>query len=218
MTRAERWLALGLVALGAAVAGAYLYDKTVKTQRSFAKPLASGTVAAAPRAIPSLRPNFTLTGLDGQRHSVNEWDGHPMLVNFWATWCEPCRREMPLFGRLQREGEPRGLVIIGIAIDAKDAVERYLKEQPVDYPILIGEQDAIDVAAAFGVEALVFPFTVVIDGKGEILSVHMGEMHEGEARTTLSVLSRLDRGELAPDQARGALAAALKALPPAAPR
>ena len=101
-----RWLAYGLVALGAAVTGAYVHERLGGTPHP-APTLHVLTPTPAPGraegAIPELRPEFTLQDADGRAHTVTEWDGHPLMINFWATWCAPCRREIPLLNRLQAE-------------------------------------------------------------------------------------------------------------------
>jgi thiol-disulfide isomerase/thioredoxin len=163
--------------------------------------------------VPDLRPDFTLHDVDGKAHPISEWDGHPLLVNFWASWCAPCRREIPLLNRLQAEPALKDLQIVGIAVDFPADVQQFLKKTPIHYPVLIGEQDGLDTATAFGVQAIAFPFSVFIDRNGHILSLHVGELHEEQARVILGVLDRVDSGELTPAAGRAALKTALAALP-----
>lgn len=215
-----RWLAYGLVALGAAVTGAYVHERLGGPPRP-APTLHVLTPTPAPGraegAIPELRPEFTLQDADGHARTVTEWDGHPLMINFWATWCAPCRREIPLLNRLQAEPALKDLQIVGIAVDFRPDVLEFLKKLPIGYPVLIGEQEGLDAASAFGVQAVAFPFTAFIDRTGHILSVHLGELHEDQARVTLQVLDRVDRGELSAAAGRTALMAALAALPPRPP-
>lgn len=211
-----RWLAAGLVLLGGAVTGAYVHDRLVAGKAREPIPVAripEPTVGAG--AIPARRPDFTLADLDGRRHPIGEWDGRPLLINFWASWCAPCRREIPLLNRLQAAAPAGGLQVLGIAVDVREDVQKFLRQVPIHYPVLIGEQDGLDAANAFGVQALAFPFSVFVDHTGRVLSLHLGELHEAQAAATLAVLERLDRGELEPDAARAALEAALAALPKA---
>jgi thiol-disulfide isomerase/thioredoxin len=213
VSRPLRLFAVGLVLLGSVVTGAY-----VASRRQHAVPLLSSRPAAVvPTApvIPSERPGFSLRDPRGRAHSIAEWDGRPLLINFWATWCEPCRREIPLLERLRKEGRPAGLEIVGIAIDSPAAVEHFVAAAGMHYPVLVGEQDALDVVQAFGVATPVFPFTVFVDGRGEVLTLHLGELHEATARAVLDVLSRLEARELSVTEARAALAAA-PVPPPAA--
>ena len=166
----------------------------------------------APAGIPEQVPEFSLTGLDGKRTSIKAWSGHPLIINFWATWCAPCRREIPLLETLHAEGAGQGPTVIGIAVDHRDSVAAYAKELKINYPLLIGEQDALDAAAAFGVVAPVFPFTVFTDRRGGIVALYLGELHRAEARFILSVVRDLDADKVALPQARHTIEEGLHAL------
>ena len=213
-----RWLAYGLVALGAAVTGAYVHERLTTPQPAVVPPPVH-VLEAIPKAgdaeagVPEMRPDFTLKDASGHPHPISEWDGRPLMINFWASWCAPCRREIPLLNRLQAEPALKDLQIVGIAVDFPEDVQKFLKKIPVHYPILVGEQDGLDTANAFGVQAIAFPFTAFVDRRGHVLSLHLGELHEDQARTTLATLDRVDRGELTPAAGREALRAALAQLP-----
>jgi hypothetical protein len=97
------------------------------------------------------------------------------MINFWATWCSPCRREIPLLKTLRHERAGDGLEIVGIAVDFREAVQKYAREMGIDYPVLVGEQDALEAIAAFGMDT-VFPFTVFADRQGRIVTLKIGEM------------------------------------------
>ena len=209
-----RWLAYGLVALGAGVTGAYVHER-LKSAPPAAAPAAVTTLGAtpAPPTVPELRPEFTLKDPAGKAHAISEWDGHPLMINFWASWCAPCRREIPLLNRLQAEPALKDLQIVGIAVDFPPDVQTFLQKIPIHYAVLIGEQDGLDAASAFGVQSMAFPFTAFVDRRGQVLSLHLGELHETQARATLEVLARVDRGELTVAAGREALKRALAALP-----
>ncbi len=209
---AVRWLLVGLVALGTAVAGAYLRQRT---SAPAADPVAAA-LAPAPKpgplaTVPALRPLFTLKDPQGTPHAISEWDGRPLMVNFWATWCAPCRREIPLLNRLYHEPALPDLAIVGIAVDVPADVVSFLREVPVDYPVRVGEQDGLDAANAFGVEQMAFPFTAFVDRQGRVFSVHLGELHEADARATLALLADVDAGRLSPAAARAELTRRLAA-------
>ena len=213
----------GFAVLGAAVLGAFLYER-LHPAPSQATPASAAVIAARPEAppaeaetVPTERPLFALADLAGKPHSIGEWDGKALIVNFWATWCAPCRREMPLLSGIQREYGPKGVEVVGIAVDIAADVKTYLAKAPVDYPVLVGEQDAIDAAQAFGVNALAFPFTAFTDPKGRILMVHVGELHEATARAILRIALAPDTSRMSPAEARAAVRAALAALPPEEP-
>jgi thiol-disulfide isomerase/thioredoxin len=112
--------------------------------------------------------------------SISEWDGRALVVNFWATWCAPCRREIPLLMTLQQAQDPNRLQVIGVAIDDAAAVRQYAAELGINYPVLVGEQEALDAAAGFGVEFVGLPFTVFTDREGRVRKVHLGELEKRE--------------------------------------
>jgi len=114
---------------------------------------------------------------------------------------------------LQREHGAEGFQVIGIAADFRDKVLAYADEMSIDYPLMIGEQEALDAAAAFGVEAIGFPFTVFSDRRGRIVTAHLGELTEPEAALILEAVRHVDAGKRSPQQARVELGKALAALP-----
>jgi thiol-disulfide isomerase/thioredoxin len=219
MSRPVRLTLAGFAALGAAVVGAFVYERLhpATALRQPAAPLGgSAPVAQLETArIPAIRPVFALKDLNGTSHSITEWDGKALLVNCWATWCAPCRREIPLLNKIRKEYAANGVEVVGIAVDFADDVRTYTRQFPVDYPVLIGEQEGLDAARAFGVATPAFPFTAFIDAQGRILTVHLGELHEPAARAILEVVRRVDAGVLSPVGAREAIRTALAAQPPA---
>ena len=118
----------------------------------------------------------TLPDLQGKSQPVSQWKGKVLVVNFWATWCEPCRREMPEFIELQDELRDQGLLFIGIALDQKSKVQQYSKEIGINYPILLGGIEAMELAEAAGNSYAVLPFTVIFNRNGEITSTHVGRI------------------------------------------
>jgi thiol-disulfide isomerase/thioredoxin len=150
---------------------------------------------APPRAIPEMLPTFTLKDRDGAPRSLAHWAGRPLLVNFWATWCAPCRREIPLLKQLRKDHAADGLEVIGIAVDFREDVLKYAAEIGLDYPLLIGEQDGLDAAAAFGLDP-VLPFSVFSDRQGRIVAVRVGELHADEAAFILARVRDVGAGRL----------------------
>ncbi len=149
------------------------------------------------------------------RSLKDDWTGKALIVNFWATWCAPCRREIPLLKQLAVDHAGENFQVIGIAVDFRDKVLAYAKEMQIDYPMLIGEQEALDAAAAFGVDALGLPFTIFTDTGGRVIALHMGELTAAEADIILSAVREVNAGRSEPAQARTAIEAGLAALPPA---
>jgi thiol-disulfide isomerase/thioredoxin len=227
VTPAIRLLFVGLAALGVGVVGYWLYDRS-RTHEPVAPvaiaPAASPAEAASGEAgpqpgelpgpkIPTTRPTFTLKDVDGKPRSITDWDGKAIVVNFWATWCAPCRREIPLLNALHAEYAPKGVEVVGVAVDFADDVKKYMEKMPIRYAVLVGEEDGLAAAGEFGVKSMAFPFSAFVDGRGRVLTVWMGEIHEPEARAILGVLLRMNAGDLEPEQARATLQTALEALP-----
>jgi thiol-disulfide isomerase/thioredoxin len=150
--------------------------------------------------------------LDGAPTPIAHWQGKSLIINFWATWCAPCRREIPMLGHLATQWADRGVVVVGIAVDHRKAVASYAQELKIPYPLLVGEQDALDAASALGVASPVFPFTVFTDAAGEIVALYVGELHPAQADLILSQVQGVDRHELSLPEARRSIAAGLTHL------
>ncbi len=168
-------------------------------------------IAPAPTAIPDRLPPLSLPDATGLRRTLSEWKGRPLLLNFWATWCAPCRREIPLLKSLQHEHAADALQVVGIAVDFRDAVTKYAHDIGIDYPVLIGEQDGLDAVKAFGMET-VFPFSVFADAQGRIVTLKVGELHRDEAEMILEHVRTLDQGRIELATAREEISAGIRRL------
>jgi thiol-disulfide isomerase/thioredoxin len=157
--------------------------------------------------VPEIRPEFTLKNLQGEPVAMSHWQGKAVVVNFWATWCGPCQREIPLLNRMAAEYGPKGLHIVGIAVDFAEDVQKFVAKTPLDYPTLVGEEDGAAAATAFGIDSLAFPFTAFTDKQGRVLSVHLGELHEPELRVILDAIVAVDAGKMSLADARAKIAA-----------
>lgn len=127
-------------------------------------------------STPDYRPEFALKDIEDQLRNASEWDGKVLLINFWATWCPPCRREMPAFIEIREAYKDKGFEIIGIAIDTKQNVIDFTDPMGVDYPLLLGEEEGIQLSQAYGNRLGVLPYSVIVDRKGRIISTHRNEM------------------------------------------
>ena len=133
-------------------------------------------------------PEFTLPDINGVVRNSHEWDGKVVILNFWATWCPPCVKETPTFVDLQEQYADAGVQFVGIAIDKKDAVLEFMDTYGVDYPMLIGEDDAINISKDYGNRYGALPYTVVINRQGQIHFVQRGEMTREMAEKNIKQL------------------------------
>ena len=148
------------------------------------------------QAVTGDRVEFVMTHLDGSERRLSDWDGESRLVNFWATWCGPCRREIPLLIQLQTDKPEKRLQVIGVAVDFMEDVRAYAEDARFNYPILVGQEDAIAVAEATGVEFIGLPFTMIIAGDGTLVGTHMGEIMQTHVDRIAEIMQDLERGTL----------------------
>lgn len=123
------------------------------------------------------RTDLALTDLDGKPRRLSEFDGKFVLLNFWATWCGPCREEMPMLSAAHGKLANGKLHVVGVAIDDGEAVRGFLKDAPVSYPILLGGDDE-DASLRFGDTRSVLPYSVLIGPDGKLLAQHAGYFTE----------------------------------------
>ncbi|MCX8085839.1 MAG: TlpA family protein disulfide reductase [Rhodocyclaceae bacterium] len=123
----------------------------------------------------------TLTDLDGQPRALAQWQGRPLIVNFWARWCGPCRSEIPELARLGRQYREQGLEVIGIGIEDKlEPVRDFARAYEMDYPVLIGREQGLALMRQLGNAKLGLPFTVALDRRGQIVAVKLGAISPAE--------------------------------------
>jgi thiol-disulfide isomerase/thioredoxin len=156
---------------------------------------APATGAVSSTSLPEQLPDFVLNDVRGEPRSIREWAGKPLLINFWATWCAPCRREMPLLQALH--SSQNQLQVLGIAIDRQSDVQSYLAEAGISYPSLVGETDAIAVSDLFGLNGLGLPFSVLVGSQGEILTVFVGEIDARQLETMAAISLAFNKQEIA---------------------
>jgi thiol-disulfide isomerase/thioredoxin len=232
-TQAARITGAALLAVLGIWAGAKVYSirGAAPSQRGVAVPAGeasapnSGDLAHAPEGaapegalppakIPDRLPQFSLEDRAGKATSIASFGGRSLIINFWATWCAPCRREIPLLETLHAEWAGRDMSVVGIAVDNRDKVLEFAGRFKIGYPLLMGEQDALDAATAFGVESPVFPFTVFTDRRGEVVALFVGELHRPQAELILSEVQNLNKDLVQLPAARRAIEEGLRALKP----
>jgi thiol-disulfide isomerase/thioredoxin len=162
--------------------------------------------------IPEKLPSFTLADRNGRPTPISTWSGKSLILNFWATWCAPCRREMPLLQTLSRDWAAQDFRVIGIAVDQRDSVNAFADSLGIAYPLLVGEEDALEVAAKLGVTAPAFPFTVFTDRRGQIVALYLGELHKEQTDLILSAVEQVNRDQLGLEEAQRRIAEGLAKL------
>ena len=133
-----------------------------------------------------LRPDFNLPDLAGRRHGPGEWSGKVLVLNFWASWCPPCLKEIPAFIRLQEKYAGRGIQFVGIALQTAEEIRDFVIAKGINYPVLAGEEEVIRVAEDYGNQSGTLPYTVFIDRDQRIAFIKHGPISEVEAEKVIS--------------------------------
>ncbi|HZN25031.1 MAG TPA: TlpA disulfide reductase family protein [Burkholderiales bacterium] len=175
MKRAREWVLIAVVGLAAGAAG-YGYNVwRIGPAEQTRQGLADLTGARLP-------------DLDGALQSVAQWRGKVVVVNFWATWCAPCREEIPMLVKLQQKYGAHGLQLVGIAIDRPEKVRPYAAEMGMNFPVLLASLDGIELTRRLGNKAGVLPYTVVLDRDGEIARLEVGALKEARIEALVAGL------------------------------
>jgi thiol-disulfide isomerase/thioredoxin len=189
LTTAQRVLLVS-IALAAAIGGSLAYQWWSEPGPADS-PSASASVpvpASPEEIVGSLRPDYTLGSSTGERVSAADFDGSVVLVNFWATWCAPCRAEMPMLAELHRELADTGFEVVGIALDEVDQAREFAAELGIDYPILVGSTDVMTVVTLYGNRGGMLPYSVLLDRAGIVRWTYLGELKEDELRGEIEAL------------------------------
>jgi thiol-disulfide isomerase/thioredoxin len=179
----------GAISIGIAIFGQQFLDEG----KGLKLPLRSPRDAGAD-GLDAL-PAFRLPDISGQEIASDRWAGKVLVLNFWATWCPPCLRELPMFDELLRTHSNAGLQVVGIAIDKKEDVERFLAENPVGYPILLGNTDAVEMSRRLGNRLQGLPYTLIFDRRGKRVYGQIGEVTRASLSERLEPLLSQETGE-----------------------
>ena len=125
---------------------------------------------------------LALPDADGKEQRIDQWRGKVIVVNFWATWCAPCREEMPEFVQAQNTYGPKGLQFVGIADNQADKVRQFATEIGLNYPSLIGGFGAMELSKTLGNTIMALPFSVVVDRQGKIAHTQLGVLKAGNSK------------------------------------
>ena len=134
-------------------------------------------------SIPGTTTEFALRDLAGKTHSLADYRGKLVLLNFWATWCPPCREEIPLFIDLQKRYQKQGLQVVGISIDNPEAVARYWQEMRINYSLLLADETTYALMAAYGNRSGGLPYSVLIGADGQVAGTKLGAYRQQELET-----------------------------------
>jgi thiol-disulfide isomerase/thioredoxin len=140
---------------------------------------------------PAPMPTFSLPDLAGKQRSSDEWQGKIRVINFWATWCPPCRKEIPQFMALQTELAGQGVVFLGVAIDDEKAVKNYNEDLLINYPLLIATDAGVALARQFGDVMDAVPYTVIVNQQGQIVYRQPGEVTKEQLMSVISPLLKV---------------------------
>ena len=178
MKRAVRFLLVVLLAFAAGVAG-------IRVARQSTEPPASAAQDAAVAKLMAL----DLPDTTGKQQPLAQWQGKVLVVNFWATWCPPCRKEIPAFSALSRKYADKGVQFVGISIDTEKNVRDFQAAQNVAYPLVVASPAVVTLTEELGNAAQGLPFTVILDRRGRIGLIKLGALGEEELDRKLAELS-----------------------------
>jgi thiol-disulfide isomerase/thioredoxin len=178
----RRWLPFAGIGLLAALAGTSLW---LAGRNASPPPIQSGPVDASPAAI--LAAQFA--DAQGAPHTLAEFPGKVTVLNFWATWCTPCREEMPAFVRLQARWQAHGVQFVGLAQDDPQKVAAFGRELGINYPLWLGGADVMDLSRRLGNRLGVLPHTVLLDAQGRVVDSRIGIFPEALLESRLSAVT-----------------------------
>lgn len=139
-------------------------------------------------ALPTTMVNFGLPDMNGKQRNINEWLGKLIVLNFWATWCPPCREEIPLFVHMQEKYGDKGLQLIGVAINKPEEVRNFPDFKSINYPVLVGQEEIMSLMQQYGNRIGSLPYSVVMDRQGRVLGRKVGAYQPAELEALLQGL------------------------------
>ncbi len=178
----RRALVYVVAAVAAVSTGVALRQHEQARRHAEAQALVSPGTVGAPAA------ELRLPDLDGRLQNLRDFRGRVVLVNFWATWCPPCLREIPALRKLRKEYGARGFEVVGVAVDDARSVGEFAREQGIDYPLVIAGPGGSSVMARFGNRHGVLPYSLLVDRDGTVRLAHAGELRPEDLAPLLEEL------------------------------
>lgn len=185
----KKWQLLIMIVVLALLSavGGYQLQQILNTDNAEQAVIVQNPVAAE-EVIGTKIEDFSLLDVNGEQRYLSEWQGKVIVINFWATWCPPCREEIPAFIELQQQYASEGLQFIGIALQQAKEVRDFIEEFNVNYPSLVGEDGVIKAAKKLGNDIGALPYTVIIDSNGVISFTRRGPLSKSEAESVIKTL------------------------------
>ena len=174
-----RWLGISLIAAAMALAGFFA------AKLYFDEPLPASRLSRDGVIVGQARPDFRLGSSTGDIVSAADFDGRVLLLNFWATWCEPCLREMPMLVDMQTQYGSKGLQVLGVAVDDPQKAMEFARAYGITYPILVGIGDIMEMNVAYGNTDGVLPYSVLVDREGIVRWQYVGEIPKKDLTSLL---------------------------------
>ena len=185
MSQLKNTLGLTVLLVGSLAAGYFAYNASQPANNKTIAKTVNATADTASMASVELKaPN-------GEVFTLSKWSGQPQIVNFWATWCGPCRDEMPVLVKAYEDYADKGLVVIGLSMDYPDdteLVQQFVAEYDVRFPILMAVEQGNALAESYGAENFVLPISVFVAADGTVTNVHTGLLTREQAERELEKL------------------------------
>jgi thiol-disulfide isomerase/thioredoxin len=180
----SKLLLLLITGLAGAGAGWWFTEAVLKDQQ----PVYQDSGPMPGELIGQVRPDFTLGSVTGEVLNASDFDGDVLLINFWATWCKPCREEMPMLSELHEEKAGQGFQVVGVALDDVQQARDFVADLGIGYPNLVGGADVMATGVMYGNRAGLLPYSVLIDRQGIIRWSKLGPLETADLNSRIEEL------------------------------